>query len=59
MPARLQILTGETLFLAALHVTVRQNPKERRTFDEVLDSKDLCDSTVPVTNVGVLEFQCI
>jgi hypothetical protein len=57
MPARLQTLTGETLFLAALHFTVRQNPKERRTFDEILDSKDLCDSFVAVTNVGVLGIQ--
>jgi hypothetical protein len=51
---RLQILTEETLFLAALHITVRQNQKVRIFLDEVLDSKDLCDSPAPVTNVGIL-----
>jgi hypothetical protein len=52
--AHVQTLTGETLFLTALHVTVRQNQKERRTLDEILDSKDLCDSPAPVTDVRVL-----
>jgi hypothetical protein len=52
--AHLQTLTGETLFLAALHVTARQNQKEERTLDEILDSKDLCDSSVLVANAGIL-----
>jgi hypothetical protein len=52
--AHLQTLTGETLFLAALLVAVRQNQKVRRPLGEILDSKDLCDSPVPVTDVRVL-----
>jgi hypothetical protein len=56
-PAHLQTLTGETLFLAALHVTVRQNQKEERTLDEILDSKDLCDSSVLLANAGILGIQ--
>ena len=53
----LQILTGEILFLAALPVTVHQNETERRTLREILDSEDLCDSSVPVTDVGILGIQ--
>ena len=55
--AHLQTLTGETLFLAALPATVHQNELERRTLREILDSKDLCDCPVPVTDVGILGIQ--
>ena len=51
---RLQILTGEILLLAALPVTVHQNETERKTLHEILDSEDLYDSSVPVTDVGIL-----
>ena len=59
MSARQQTLTGETLFLAAPPVTVRQNQKERRTLYEILDSKDLCDGSVFITDVRILGIRRI
>jgi hypothetical protein len=59
MPARLQTLTGEIPFLAALRVRVHQNHRERRILYEILGSKDLRDSPVPVTDVRILGIQRI
>src|SRR5260370_20425190 len=52
--ARLQTLTGETLFLAALPLTDHQKETERRTLYEILVSKDLCDRPDPVADNRIL-----
>ena len=52
--ARLQTLTVETLFLAALPLTDHQNERERRALYETLVSKDLCDSPGPVAGNRIL-----
>jgi len=54
LPASLQTLTVETLFLAALPLTDHQNERERRTLYETLASKDLCDRLGPVASNRIL-----